>query len=227
MNFFRALIYAALIGASSLAAGAEFSAKVIAVLDGDTVLVLRDGRLVKVRLAEIDAPEKVQIFGEESSRSLSGMVLGKQVSVTSQAVDQYGRLVAHLGINGLDVNTEQIRLGMAWEYSHFHRNRTLVALQKEARLAARGLWAFNDPIPPWKWRSLHPNTPRTTDPVAPARSKGTAPGATCGNKRFCPEMSSCEEAVHYMLQCGLETLDGNGDGVPCEALCAPLPELRN
>lgn len=219
MNFFRTLIYAALIGASSLAAGAEFSAKVIAVLDGDTVLVLRDGRLVKVRLAEIDAPEKAQIFGEESSRSLSGMVLGKQITITSQAIDQYGRLVAHISVNGLDVNTEQIRLGMAWEYSYRHHNRALAALQTEAKLAARGLWALADPVPPWKWRILHPVTPHTTDTPAP--------GATCGNKRFCSEMSSCEEAVHYMVQCGLETLDGNGDGVPCEALCAPLPELRN
>jgi len=96
-------------------------------------------------MAEIDAPEKAQTFGETSRQSLSGMVLGKQVKVASQAVDQYGRMVAHLSVDGLDVNAEQIRRGMAWEYSHFHRNRVLVALQEDAKQEPRGLWALSDP----------------------------------------------------------------------------------
>jgi endonuclease YncB( thermonuclease family) len=90
------LICAVLLCISGLAHSEEFTAKIIAVLDGDTVLVRRENGLVKIRLAEIDAPEKAQTFGETSKRSLSGMVLGKQVKVISQAVDQYGRLVAHL-----------------------------------------------------------------------------------------------------------------------------------
>ncbi|TAN71919.1 MAG: thermonuclease family protein [Gallionella sp.] len=146
-----------LLGASQLAAGAEFTAKVVVVLDGDTVLVQRQGDPVKIRLAEIDAPEKAQPFGETAKRSLSGMVLGKTVKVVSRAVDKYGRMVAHISVDGMDVNAEQIRRGMAWEYSHFHSNRALIALQKEARQAPRGLWAMSDPTPPWKWRKLHPS----------------------------------------------------------------------
>jgi hypothetical protein len=42
---------------------------------------------------------------------------------------------------------------------------------------------------------------------------------TCGAKRYCKQMSSCAEAKFYLEQCGLTRLDGNGDGVPCEALC--------
>jgi endonuclease G, mitochondrial len=43
--------------------------------------------------------------------------------------------------------------------------------------------------------------------------------AECGSKRTCKEMSSCVEATHYLKNCGLSRLDGDGDGVPCEALC--------
>ncbi|HEU0233689.1 MAG TPA: thermonuclease family protein [Gallionella sp.] len=197
-----------------------FSGKVIAVLDGDTLLVLRNNRPVKVRLAEIDAPEKMQTFGETSRRSLSDMVLGKQVKVSGQAVDKYGRMVAHLGLNGLDVNAEQIRRGMAWEYSHFHGNQVLVALQEEAKQVPRGLWALSNPTPPWEWRKLHPNT-IGDQPHAVNLSNATPPGAGCGSKKYCSEMASCEEARHYLTQCGIKTLDGNGDGVPCEKLCVP------
>jgi len=204
--------------------GHEFSAKVIAVLDGDTVLIKRANGLVKIRMAEIDAPEKAQTFGETSKLSLSDMVLGKQVKVVSQAVDQYGRMVAHLSVDGLDVNAEQIRRGMAWEYSHFHSNRELIALQEDAKQAPRGLWALSDPMPPWEWRKLHPNVDdKHHAVVASAATTGetNSLGYSCGSKKYCSEMSSCEEARHYLTQCGIKTLDGNADGVPCEKLCMP------
>ena len=223
MNILHFLICLALLGSASIAQGSEFTAKVLAVLDGDTVLVLRNNRPVKLRLAEIDAPEKAQTFGETSKRSLSDMVLGKQVKVSSQAVDKYGRMVAHLGLDGLDVNAEQIRRGMAWEYSHFHGNQILVALQEEAKQVPRGLWALSNPMPPWEWRKAHPNLvddhPADLSNIVPPAA--TASGIACGSKKYCSEMVSCEEATRYLVQCGIKTLDGNGDGVPCDKLCRP------
>ena len=41
----------------------------------------------------------------------------------------------------------------------------------------------------------------------------------CGSKRYCRQMNSCEEARAFLSQCGLGRLDGDKDGVPCEALC--------
>lgn len=216
--------------------GEEFFARVIVVLDGDTVLARRPNGLVRIRLAEIDAPEvghagmggqppnsqKAQTFGATSKRSLSDMVLGRQVKIASQAMDQYGRMVAHLSINGLDVNAEQIRRGMAWEYSSYHSDKALIALQGEARMASRGLWAQSDPTPPWEWRKQHPSTQ-----ASPAANHSAAPSASCGNKTHCYEMSSCDEAKYYLTQCGVESLDSNGDGVPCESLCTPQQKIKN
>jgi len=200
--------------------GEDFTAKVIEVLDGDTVLIVRASGLLKVRLAEIDAPEKAQAFGTDSTKSLTDMVKGKQVRFISQTIDQYGRMVAHLDIDGLDVNAEQIRRGMAWEYSNFHSNKALIALQYEARQASRGLWAQAKPIPPWKWRKLHP----IVDPDGAATS--TRPttvkvvNANCGKKKYCSEMASCEEAKLYLTQCKISSLDGDRNGIPCESLCS-------
>lgn len=197
----------------------QFVTKVIAVLDGDTVLIHRANGVLKVRLADIDAPEVEhaemggQPFGVASQQSLSRLVLGKQVKFVSQAMDKYGRMVAHLSINGADVNTEQIRLGMAWEYSHYHRNQELIALQAEAQAASRGLWATSSPTPPWEWRKQHIST-------LPAQNSAPR-DVSCGAKKHCSEMTSCDEARHYLTVCGLKYLDGDGDGNPCEKLCAP------
>lgn len=210
-----------LLFASASAFGEEFFARVIVVIDGDTVVIRRSSGLVKIRLAEIDAPEIAQAFGETSKYSLSGMVLRKQVKIVSQAIDQYGRMVAHLSVDGLDVNAEQIRRGMAWEYSSYHSDKALIALQDEARRASRGLWAQSDPMPPWVWRKLHPSV----KPIAASVTDRAAAG--CGNKRHCSEMSSCEEAKYYLTQCGIKSQDGNGNGMPCESLCAPQQKIKN
>lgn len=195
----------------------KFNARVIAVMDGDTVMVLRDNKKIKVRLANIDAPERAQAFGSESRQSLIERVLQKQVQVNSQAVDSYGRMIAEINVAGYSVNEEQVRSGMAWEYSHFHRNPHYLALQSEARQARRGLWASADsPMPPEQWRKLHPAADHPRQNSKLAADKG-ADG--CGKKYLCSQMQSCDEAFFYLRQCGLKTLDGNGDGVPCDDLC--------
>lgn len=205
----------------STAQAEEFVSKVIAVLDGDTVLIQHGGGMLKVRLVDIDAPEKDQPFGASSQRSLAHMVLGKQVKFVSQAMDTYGRMIARLSVQGLAVNAEQIRLGMAWEYSHYHSNHDLIALQAEARAVPRGLWAQRAPIPPWEWRKQHASSQKGQKGQKESHPRQATLDPSCGEKRHCAQMNSCAEARHYLQVCGLKYLDGDGDGNPCEYLCTP------
>ena len=62
-----------------------------------------------------------------------------------------------------------------------------------------------------------PAKPPAPAPDPPAAT--AADGFTCGSKRRCGEMAGCEEAKFYLTQCGVESLDRDKDGVPCEALC--------
>jgi micrococcal nuclease len=192
-----------------LAAGAEtYTAQVIAVLDGDTVMVMRDNRKITLRLAGIDAPEKQQAYGITSRDALAALVLRKSVRVTTQAVDEYGRGIALLQAGRINVNEELVRRGLAWEYSHYHSNKTLLVLQLHAQAARRGLWAEANPVPPWTYRKGQ----------APA-GKQAASRPACGSKHYCSQMLSCEEATFYFTQCHVKTLDKNGNGLPCENLC--------
>lgn len=202
----------------------QFTARIIAVLDGDTVLIRRDGSMIKIRLADIDAPEHAQPFGVPSRQSLSGMVLGRQVNVARRAIDQYGRMVAHLEVEGMDVSAEQIKRGMAW-YSGFRRVPALSAMHNEARSAGIGLWSESNPTAPWLWRKQYPGVvPALQDPTPSSidELERSVPDALdCAQKKYCSDMSSCAEARYYLSQCNVMSLDADGDGVPCEMLCVP------
>lgn len=213
----------ALVCCLALGAQAEtFNAKVIVVMDGDTVMVLREGQKIKIRLANIDAPEKAQPFGKQARDSLLELVGKKQIQVDTQAVDQYGRTVGLITVDGLDVNQEQVRRGMAWEYSHYHTDKTYIGLQSDARRARRGLWMQSNPQAPWLWRKQHPSV-KTAAPTGLHGAHQAIPvmlyDMECGKKNRCAQMSSCDEANFYFTQCGVTALDGNHDGIPCQDLC--------
>lgn len=208
----------------ALVAQAEvFTAKVISVLDGDTILVLQEGKTAKVRLANIDAPEKAQPFGKQARLSLRELVYQKQVQIDGRAVDQYGRIVALVTSEGLDVNREQLKRGMAWEYSYRHSDESYIALQSEAQQAQRGLWAAPDPQAPWQWRRQYPWKKPSVQQKSfsePHEVPVMLYEMECGRKQRCFEMTSCDEARFYLVRCGVMTLDGDRDGEPCKALCA-------
>lgn len=216
----RTMLLIMLLGSRIATAHAEqFTGKVIVVLDGDTVMLARSsGPPVKVHLAGIDAPEKTQPGGMASKKSLAELVLRKQVSVDTRAVDNYGRLIAHLTMDGKSINEEQVRRGMAWEYSHYHGNKAYIELQSDAQQARRGLWVQTSPLPPWQWRKLQAADAPTTPKHATLRVRITE-NYTCGIKRHCSQMRTCDEAHFYLSICGVQSLDTNRDGVPCESVC--------
>lgn len=126
---------------------------IVAISDGDTLTAKCDGNVqVKVRLAEIDAPEKAQPFGRRSKQSLSKMCYQAEAKIEVVDTDRYGRSVARVICNGVDVNAEQVRLGMAWVYDKYVKDKSLYAIQNEARAGRIGLWEEENPTPPWEWR---------------------------------------------------------------------------
>lgn len=142
----------------SFATEAEY-ARVVSVADGDTVdIMTHDHHRVRVRLAEIDAPEHGQPYGEAARTALDKLCYQKKVRVDVLDQDSYGRLVAHLYLGSKDLNREMVREGAAWAYRRWLRDKSLLAVEKEARAAHRGLWALpeDQQVPPWKWRQqLH------------------------------------------------------------------------
>ena len=127
--------------------------RVVGVHDGDTLTCLDETNTQqKVRLAEIDAPELGQDYGKVSREALAEMVFGKTVTVTEEGKDRYGRWIAHMQVNGIDVNRQQVATGNAWHYSDYSRDSTLATLQTDAQTRRLGLWSQPEPVPPWDFR---------------------------------------------------------------------------
>jgi endonuclease YncB( thermonuclease family) len=113
----RAWIAAFLLLAAPLGARAEtLTGEVVSVADGDTITILVDSERVKVRLAEIDAPERGQPWGKRAKQALTGKIAGHVVQVETSWRDRYGRRVGHVVYSGRDINRELVREGHAWVY---------------------------------------------------------------------------------------------------------------
>ena len=221
-----ALVPLLLLFLASMPCGSEeiITGRVVGVHDGDTVTLLTgSNRQIKIRLAQIDAPESDQAFGQASRQSLAGMAFSRTVKVAVETIDAHDRFVGTIFIDGLDVNREQIKRGMAWAYRQYLRDQSLLQLEAQARKARVGLWADANPMPPWVYRhggrenaGQDPPSPPTQLPPQPSKQQTDA---SCGNKRTCKEMASCAEAKYYMSHCGLSRLDRDKDGIPCESIC--------
>lgn len=140
-----------------------FTGKVVAVLDGDSLMVLDGRQQVEVRLHGVDAPEGGQAFGNVCKRTLSNLVFGKTAAVQVVDIDRYKRRVSRLTVDGRDVGLEMIRAGCAWHYRQYSDDAGYAAAEGEARRARRGLWQDAAPVAPWNYR--RPRGPRSPPPT--------------------------------------------------------------
>jgi endonuclease YncB( thermonuclease family) len=138
-------------------ARADFTGVVVAVLDGDTVDVLVDRAPVRVRLAEIDAPEKAQEFGTRSKQTLAAATFRQLVMVKTTGLDRYGRTIGTILVDGQSVNRMMVAQGMAWAYRKYLVDRSLLDVEAAARSDRVGLWVDSNPTAPWEWREKKRN----------------------------------------------------------------------
>lgn len=132
-----------------------FSAKVIGIMDGDTMEILYKKTPIKIRLAHIDSPEKrgTQPFGNNAKQALSDLCFGKMVTIQAEKYDRYRRLIVIvIDDKGQNVNQQMLKLGMAWHYKKYSKDACYAKLETEARKNRVGLWQDKSPIAPWLWR---------------------------------------------------------------------------
>jgi endonuclease YncB( thermonuclease family) len=149
--------------------------KVVKVADGDTITIMDDkGDKHRIRLGGIDAPEKDQPYGKESTQSLLELTSGKTVVIEYEKRDRYKRIIGKVLVDPpgevfcmaldcvkkIDAGLEQIRGGLAWHYKKYQGEQSVEdrGTYGEAEVGARdkllGLWKSNEPMAPWEWRRI-------------------------------------------------------------------------
>lgn len=136
-----------------------FRSKVVGIMDGDTFkLLTKDSTTVKIRLANIDCPEKKQPFSAKAKQFVSEAIFSKHVTVQVLKKDRYRRLIANVFYeDSINLNHELVKHGLAWHYVKYSNDTILQSLEDKARLDRIGLWQDKNPIPPWDWRGIKSN----------------------------------------------------------------------
>jgi micrococcal nuclease len=134
-------------------AGGGDTARVVRVVDGDTIRVALPSGEEPVRYIGIDTPESVkpgspvECFAKKASAFNERLVAGERVKLVRdvEARDRYGRLLAYVyrARDGLFVNAELVRRGYATVATfppNVAHEREFRRLARRARLSGRGLW---------------------------------------------------------------------------------------
>jgi micrococcal nuclease len=126
----------------------------IAVTDGDSLKGIYINELIKIRLAEIDAPELRQAFGLDSKNCLISLIQesNNEVFFKFKEKDRYDRHVGWIYSKNLDINLEMVKKGCAWVYDRYVKRKVLFKHQDNAKENNIGLWKNSEAIAPWKWR---------------------------------------------------------------------------
>lgn len=177
-HWLRPVLLLFAVGATAHARPTEsFSGRVVAVLDGDTIDVMRDGKAVRVRLAGVDCPEKRQAYGQKAKRFTSRLAFGWTVTVEYRRHDRYGRVIGKVRLpDSRALERELVRAGLAWWYRKYApRDRDLARLEEKARMARFGLWADPQPVAPWDFRRegrTHRPAPSLRGSTFPSSDRG-------------------------------------------------------
>lgn len=128
--------------------------KVTGVKDGDTFVLLMNGKQQVVRFAHIDCPEKRQPYGNKARKFVSDLCFGAFVSlIQCGGYDRNKRLIAEVILpDGRNLNKELMRHGLAWHFKKYSTDEEYARLETQAKNRRIGLWSEPNPVAPWLWR---------------------------------------------------------------------------
>lgn len=139
-------------GSLSTYAADIISARVVSVIDGNTIEIQTEGNLTqRVVIAGIDCPELTQEFGNEARQFVEDLILHKQIIVKVVGKDRKGNYLGVVLIGENDLRMQLLQEGLAWT-SEKEPAAELESVRTSAQQQSKGLWKSDKAIAPWVHR---------------------------------------------------------------------------
>jgi endonuclease YncB( thermonuclease family) len=224
--------------AGSAWAAPPLAGTVTRVVDGDSLWVTPAGAApLEVRLLGIDAPEGCQAWGAEARAALEALALNRPVTLKIQGRDEYGRTLATVFADEVNINQQLVAEGHAWSARYKWDQGPYVKQERAALALRRGLHGAGGAMLPRDFRRTHgpcragelparaPVAEVAAAPAIPVPALGEA-AFRCDGRTHCSQMRSCEEATYFLRHCPNVQMDGDGNGIPCEKQWCGRPARR-
>ena len=173
------------------------------------------------RLAEADLHNLVPAIGE-----VNGDRSNMRFGMVNTPVHEYGACQVAVSFQERTFQPPPHRRGDIARTYWYMRDTYGIQISRQQQQLFEA-WNRMDPVDEWELERNRRITaiqgngnPYVSDERLPGITEPEpAPMFSCGVRKTCGQMSSCEEAYFHLLQCGNGRLDGNNDGVPCESIC--------
>ena len=127
----------------------------------------------------------------------------------------------------VDIGDRMVRDGHAWSARFKYDRGPYMAEERMAVALKRGLHGEAGAVMPRDFRQRNGECPHAGGApkkagaapatiVTAAATTADTPGRRCDGRRYCSQMSSCEEATWFLKNCPGTKMDGDNNGVPCE-----------
>ncbi len=134
-------------------------ARVVKIIDGDSIVVSAGTQNIEIRLWGIDTPEYRQPFSKSAKKLTKRLLQDQTVDLLVKDIDKYGRVVAMVNMaNGENVNELLVKRGYAWVHVYYCKESVCDKwrdYQKAANKKKLGFWREPDPVAPWIWKKKH------------------------------------------------------------------------
>jgi micrococcal nuclease len=189
------------------------SAKVVKIVDGDTVDLSRGGRTIRVRLLEVDTPERGKCwFKTATARTTALLPVGTTAYLLAdqEPKDRYGRWLYYVwSSKGVHVNRYLARYGYAKAVLYKPNDRYIKVMRAEEAKAKR------ERLRIWSGRC---DTGTTTPTPTPTPTPTNPGGGTDPRYRTCGDANAAGYGPYYRGRDPEYSWyqDRDGDGVVCE-----------
>ncbi len=140
------------IGSEIVAQEMRYAAKIIKIIDGDSMVVVQNGQKKIIRLYGVDTPEYGHPYADQAKAYVQNRMLQREVQCVEYYKDKYGRSVVMISLSQGSLNEDLVKNGFAFVHSYPCTKdlcKEWKGMEREAQRTKRGLWNEKNRYLPW------------------------------------------------------------------------------